>query len=55
MGIEDPDADRLEQLLPIEDDEQAEDMDLGDPPLDADPSDVADQRRSVPLDDDPEE
>ena len=53
MSIEDPDADRFEQLLPVEYDE-AEDLDLGELPLDADPLDVADQHRPVPLDNDPE-
>jgi hypothetical protein len=47
MGIEDPDADVVEQLTPIEDDDDA----VEDPsglPLEADPADVAEQRQVVP-------
>ncbi|MGH3793778.1 MAG: hypothetical protein ACRDSP_02705 [Pseudonocardiaceae bacterium] len=54
MSIEDPDADRVEQLRPADYDE-ADDEDYPDPgemPLDADPLDVADQHRPVRLDDD---
>jgi hypothetical protein len=52
MSIEDPEVDRFEQLLDAgyddpEDVEYPEEL-----PLDADPLDVADQHRSVPLDDD---
>lgn len=56
MSIEDPDADRVEQLLPAtpDDDEGAEDLDPEELPLDADPLDVADQHRAVYFDDDPE-
>ncbi|HEY2764766.1 MAG TPA: hypothetical protein VGJ13_12265 [Pseudonocardiaceae bacterium] len=53
MSIEDPDTDRYEQQLPASYDE-ADDEDYPGPadvPLDADPRDVADQHRSVPLDD----
>lgn len=53
MSIEDPDADRFEQLrsaVPDEDD----DIDPAELPLDADPLDVADQHRTVHFDDDPE-
>lgn len=55
MSIEDPDADRFEQLLsatPDEDDDP-EDLDSAEVPLDADPFDVADQHRAVHFDDDP--
>jgi hypothetical protein len=51
MSIEDPDADRREQLQSVGDDD-AEDFELGDPPLDANPADVAEQHRLVPFDDD---
>ncbi|HET6257573.1 hypothetical protein [Pseudonocardia sp.] len=50
MGIEDPDADVVEQLTPIEDDDDA----VEDPsglPLEADPADVAEQRQVVPVED----
>lgn len=53
MSIEDPDTDRYEQQLSARYDEADEEDYLGpgDLPLDADPLDVADQHRSVPLDD----
>lgn len=56
MSIENPDADRREQLRSanyeeVEDDE-VEELDGAELPLDADPSDVADQHRVVPFDDD---
>lgn len=61
MSIEDPDADRLEQRLSVgyddvdedvEDVEEAAGRAAADLPLDADPLDVADQHRPVPIDDD---
>lgn len=54
MSIEDPDADRVEQLRPADYDEADDEdyPDLGEMPLDADPLDVADQHRPVRLDDD---
>ncbi len=54
MSIEDPDADRFEQLRSVipDDDEDAEGLASGELPLDADPLDVADQHRAVYLDDD---
>ncbi|HEY2723118.1 MAG TPA: hypothetical protein VGI84_00400 [Pseudonocardiaceae bacterium] len=54
MGIEDPDADRFEQLTPVSYDEEdeADDAEQEELPLDANPLDVADQHRSVPVDDD---
>lgn len=53
MSIEDPDADRFEQLRSVtpEDDED-EGLASGEMPLDADPLDVADQHRAVYLDED---
>ena len=56
MSIEDPDADRFEQLLSArpDDDEDGEGLDPTELPLDADPLDVADQHRAVHYDDDPE-
>lgn len=53
MGIEDPDVDRLEQLLATAPDD-GDDFDLDECPMDADPLDVADQHRAVPLDDESE-
>jgi hypothetical protein len=59
MSIEDPDADRLEQMTPATyedpDDEGADDLAASELPLDADALDVADQHRPVPIDDDPPE
>jgi hypothetical protein len=53
MGIEDPDADVVEQLTPIEDDDDAVE-DPSELPLEADPADVAEQRQVVPeYDDEP--
>jgi hypothetical protein len=44
MSIEDPDADRLEQLLPVYTEaDDIEYVDSDELPLDADPLDVADQ------------
>lgn len=57
MTIEEPDADRYEQLRSARPDDDVEDTDDLDPrevPLDADPFDVADQHRTVPYDDDQE-
>jgi hypothetical protein len=52
MGIEDPDADVVEQLTPIEDDDPVEDP--SGLPLEADPADVAEQRQVIPeYDDEP--
>lgn len=57
MSIENSDPDRLEQLRPAvyedTDEEEAEDLPADGIPLDADPSDVADQHRPVPIDDEP--
>lgn len=53
MSIEDPDADRFEQLLSATPDEEDEDLDPAEVPLDADPRDVVDQHRAVHFDDDP--
>jgi hypothetical protein len=51
MGIEDPDADVVEQLQSAGDaTEPVEDP--GDVPSEADPADVAEQRAAVPDDDD---
>jgi hypothetical protein len=53
MGIEDPDADVVEQLTPIEDDDDSVE-DPSELPLEADPADVAEQREVVPeYDDEP--
>ncbi|GAA5118240.1 hypothetical protein [Pseudonocardia adelaidensis] len=50
MGIENPDADVVEQLQSTDDgDEPVEDR--GDVPSEADPADVAEQRAAVPDDD----
>jgi hypothetical protein len=49
MGIEDPDADVVEQLTPVEDDDPVED--LSGLPLEADPADVAEQREVTPVED----
>lgn len=55
MGIEDPDADVADQQRPTapgEDDDTAEVDELGlATPLEADPADVAEQHRDVPIDD----
>jgi hypothetical protein len=54
MGIEDPDADVVEQLrsaAPTEDGEEPEAA-PEDLPSEADPADVAEQRIAVPDDDD---
>jgi hypothetical protein len=55
MGIEDPDADVVEQLHPVDDPDGDGGDDGGDDaggalPPEADPADVADQRRAVPQD-----
>ncbi len=53
MSIEDPDADVLEQQLPVRADEDADlDDALEDLPVEADPADLAEQRRVVPEDED---
>jgi hypothetical protein len=54
MSIEDPGAERFEQLLraDYDEDDAVEYLDPDELPLDADPLDVADQHRPVPLDDD---
>lgn len=64
MSIEDPEADRFEQLRSVTPgyetpgyetpDEYDEDIGPAELPLDADPLDVADQHRTVHFDDDPE-
>jgi hypothetical protein len=51
MGIENPDADVVEQLQSAGDGEQPDD-DRTDLPSEADPADVAEQRTVVPDDDD---
>ena len=51
MGIENPDADVVEQLQGAEDDEEPVDDPEG-LPSEADPADVAQQRIPVPDDDD---
>ncbi|MGQ0774405.1 MAG: hypothetical protein ACT4NY_08310 [Pseudonocardiales bacterium] len=56
MSIEEPDADRLDQLRSVTLDD-AEDRDYLDPtefPLDVNPVDFAEQHRAVPLDDEAE-
>lgn len=59
MSIEDPEADRFEQLRSVapgdyEAPDGYDDIDPAELPLDADPLDVADQHRTVHFDDDPE-
>ena len=51
MGIEDPDADVVEQLQSTDDGDEPVD-DPADLPSEADPADVAEQRLVVPEDDD---
>lgn len=56
MSIEEPDADKLDQLRSVTLDD-AEDRDYLDPPefpLEVNPVDFAEQHRSVPLGDDTE-
>lgn len=56
MSIEEPDADKLDQLRSVTLDD-AEDRDYLDPPefpLEVNPVDFAEQHRSVPLGDDAE-
>lgn len=54
MSIEEPDADRFEQLRPATPDEieDADDLDPGELPPDANTLDAVDQHRSVHFDDD---
>jgi hypothetical protein len=54
MGIENPDADVVEQLQSAESVEDGEELvaDPEDLPSEADPADVAEQRIAVPDDDD---
>ncbi|MDQ3762389.1 MAG: hypothetical protein M3460_12110 [Actinomycetota bacterium] len=53
MGIEDPDSDVAEQQFSIDLDEDVEELaHRPQPPFEADPADVADQDRPVPLADD---
>jgi hypothetical protein len=54
MGIENPDADVVEQLRSAAPDEDAEELetDPQDLPSEADPADVAEQRIALPDDDD---
>jgi hypothetical protein len=54
MGIENPDADVVEQLRSAAADEDAEELeaDPRDLPSEADPADVAEQRIALPDDDD---
>jgi hypothetical protein len=51
MGIEDPGPDVAEQQLPVVDLDEDDEEVLGakQPPLEADPADVADQQRVVPV------
>jgi hypothetical protein len=51
MGIEDPDADVVEQLQSTDGGDEPVD-DVTDLPAEADPADVAEQRLVVPDDDD---
>lgn len=51
MGIEDPDADVVEQLQGADGGDEPVD-DVADLPSEADPADVAEQRLAVPDDDD---
>jgi hypothetical protein len=51
MGIEDPDADVVEQLQSTDDGDERE-GEVTDLPSEADPADVAEQRLVVPEDDD---
>jgi hypothetical protein len=52
MGIEDPDADVVEQLQGTDDGDEQSLADPMDLPSEADPADVAEQRLVVPEDDD---
>ncbi|MDT7628027.1 MAG: hypothetical protein QOF99_8928 [Pseudonocardiales bacterium] len=51
MGIEDPPNDVAEQRMPVIEDSEDDESDLGDDnagtPLEADPADVAEQRSEV--------
>jgi hypothetical protein len=51
MGIENPDADVVEQLRSVDSSEEPTE-DRADLPSEADPADVAEQRIAVPDDDD---
>ncbi len=51
MGIENPDADVVEQLQSVDSGEEPAE-DRADLPSEADPADVAEQRIAVPDDDD---
>jgi hypothetical protein len=58
MGIEDPDADVVEQrrlATPADQDENADVDELAPPPLEADPADVIEQHRDVPYGDEDED
>jgi hypothetical protein len=51
IGMEEPAADVLEQHRTVDDQEELEGQVAQPHPLEADPADVADQRRDVPEDD----
>ncbi|MFZ0120347.1 MAG: hypothetical protein WAL99_13055 [Pseudonocardiaceae bacterium] len=52
MDIEDPEPDVAEQLRPLIDLDEDNDVDATQAPLEADPADFADQHRAIPLPDD---
>lgn len=47
-----PEADLVEQMTPAEGDDEREDSDRIEPPLEVNEADAAEQRRSVPVDED---
>ena len=51
MNPETPDADAAEQARQADDLVEEDEAGLPDQPLDADPADLADQHREVPVDD----
>lgn len=53
IGMEEPTADVLEQHRTVDDPAELEGPVAEPHPLEADPADVADQRRDVPEDDEP--
>jgi hypothetical protein len=53
IGMEEPTADVLEQHRTLDDTTELEGQVAEPPPLEADPADVADQRRGIPEDDEP--
>lgn len=56
MSIEEPDADKLDQLRSVtsDDAEDSDYLDRAEFPLDVNPVDFAEQHRSVPMDDEAE-